>query len=76
MNSVGLIRPIRLRFTANNDIVRVFRHALALDEHRVRFKPNLWGKPKPKGALGTTPRVVTDVKEVCASFVERVDIGF
>ncbi|KXN92070.1 hypothetical protein AN958_10122 [Leucoagaricus sp. SymC.cos] len=42
VNSVGIIRPIKLKFTANNKIVRVFRHALALDEHRVRFKPNFW----------------------------------
>ncbi|KAF9444739.1 hypothetical protein P691DRAFT_736039 [Macrolepiota fuliginosa MF-IS2] len=62
VNSVGMIRPIKLKFTANNDIVRVFRHALALDEHRVRFKPNLWGKPKPQA--NSKPRVVTDVEEV------------
>ncbi|KAG8957907.1 hypothetical protein FRC00_003314 [Tulasnella sp. 408] len=31
-----------LPFTASNHIIRVFRHALALDERRSKFKPNLW----------------------------------
>ncbi|KAJ6548528.1 hypothetical protein B0H19DRAFT_1265350 [Mycena capillaripes] len=30
-------------FTANNSLVKTVRHAVALDEHRVKFKPNLWG---------------------------------
>ncbi|KAF5345958.1 hypothetical protein D9756_010910 [Leucocoprinus leucothites] len=60
VNSVGLIRPIKLRYTRNNDIVRVFRHALALDEHRVRFKPNFWGQPKEVKEGGLS----TDVEEV------------
>ncbi len=59
-------------------MVRVFRHALALDEHRVRFKPNLWGRPEPQGALGTTPQVVTDVKEVSMnhSFTFRTPLAY
>ncbi|KIO29804.1 hypothetical protein M407DRAFT_69939 [Tulasnella calospora MUT 4182] len=31
-----------LPFTASNHIIRVFRHALALDERRSKFKPNPW----------------------------------
>ncbi|KAG8940639.1 hypothetical protein FRC04_005169 [Tulasnella sp. 424] len=31
-----------LPFTASNHIIRVFRHALALDERRGKFKPNQW----------------------------------
>ncbi|KIO29802.1 hypothetical protein M407DRAFT_69958 [Tulasnella calospora MUT 4182] len=31
-----------LPFTASNEIIRVFRHALALDERRGKFKPNQW----------------------------------
>jgi len=41
VNSVGLI-PRRLPFTVSNTIVHTFRHALALDERRVRFQANLW----------------------------------
>ncbi|KAG9029486.1 hypothetical protein FS837_003540 [Tulasnella sp. UAMH 9824] len=31
-----------LPFTDSNTIIRCFRHALALDEHRVEFMPNPW----------------------------------
>ncbi|KAG6812472.1 hypothetical protein H0H87_009783, partial [Tephrocybe sp. NHM501043] len=44
VNSVGLI-PHRLPFTTSNTIVRTFRHAIALDERRVKFKANLWNQP-------------------------------
>ncbi|KAG8894665.1 hypothetical protein FRC01_012832, partial [Tulasnella sp. 417] len=36
-----------LPFTDSNTIIRRFRHALALDEHRVQFMPNPWHKPSP-----------------------------
>ncbi|KAG2353991.1 hypothetical protein BDR07DRAFT_1342129 [Suillus spraguei] len=39
VSSVGII-PKRLPFTASNNNIRYFRHALSLDEHRVRFKPS------------------------------------
>ncbi|KAG2116365.1 hypothetical protein BD769DRAFT_1486352 [Suillus cothurnatus] len=41
VSSVGII-PKRLPFTAANNSIRYFRHAISLDEHRVRFKPNPW----------------------------------
>lgn len=41
---MGLI-PRRLPFTTSNQIVRTFRHALALDERRAKFKANLWNRP-------------------------------
>ncbi|KIO16314.1 hypothetical protein M407DRAFT_86155 [Tulasnella calospora MUT 4182] len=34
-----------LPFTDSNTIIRRFRHALALDEHRVEFMPNPWHVP-------------------------------
>ncbi|KAF7326066.1 DUF2235 domain-containing protein [Mycena kentingensis (nom. inval.)] len=43
VDSVGLI-PRRLPFTTSNTIVRTFRHAIALDEHRAKFKVNLWNR--------------------------------
>ena len=46
MNSVGLI-PRRLPFTTSNKVVRTFRHAVALDERRAKFKANLWNRPHP-----------------------------
>lgn len=46
VGSVGVI-PKRLPFTTSNTHVKYFRHALALDEHRVRFKPNFWNRPTP-----------------------------
>ncbi|KAG9004940.1 hypothetical protein FRB94_001978 [Tulasnella sp. JGI-2019a] len=44
VSSVGVIVSRHLPFSTANTIIRTFRHALALDEHRVRFQPNLWHK--------------------------------
>ncbi|KAF4571712.1 hypothetical protein EYR36_009055 [Pleurotus pulmonarius] len=56
VNSVGLI-PRRLPFTTSNTIVRTFRHAVALDERRAKFKPNLWNRPSNKEqTLSTSDR--------------------
>ena len=41
VNSVGFI-PRSLPLTSSNTSVRIFRHALSLDERRARFKANLW----------------------------------
>jgi len=45
VSSVGLIVPRKLPFTSNNYVVKVFRHALSLDERRAKFKPNVWHWP-------------------------------
>ncbi|KAJ7094734.1 hypothetical protein B0H15DRAFT_938288 [Mycena belliarum] len=50
VNSVGLI-PRRLPFTTSNMIVRTFRHAVALDERRAKFKVNLWNRSNEKEKL-------------------------
>ncbi|KAG6814935.1 hypothetical protein H0H87_006527, partial [Tephrocybe sp. NHM501043] len=71
-NSVGYLNAIKLGFTRSNNIVKTFRHAIALDEHRVKFKQNDWkGLIKetevPKPAYRPhqkVPRVITDVEEV------------
>ncbi|EJF67348.1 hypothetical protein DICSQDRAFT_77001 [Dichomitus squalens LYAD-421 SS1] len=59
--SVGLI-PQRLPFTASNTAIRVFRHALSLDERRARFKANHYNRPseweKKQGTHGDMPRPV------------------
>ncbi|KAH6910195.1 hypothetical protein BKA70DRAFT_1100963 [Coprinopsis sp. MPI-PUGE-AT-0042] len=43
VDSVGII-PRRLPFSMSNTIVRTFRHAIALDERRAKFKPSFWAK--------------------------------
>lgn len=43
--------PRRLPFTTSNTVVRTFRHAIALDERRSKFKANLWNKPNPAEQL-------------------------
>jgi len=45
--SVGAIVSRELPFTSNNPGVKVFRHALALDEHRFRFQCSPWVGPEP-----------------------------
>lgn len=47
VDSVGII-PKRLPFTTSNTIIRTFRHAVSLDERRVKFKANLWNRPTDK----------------------------
>jgi len=54
-------------FTANNLLVKTVRHAIALDEHRAKFKPNWWGRDtwdarKPELESGHNPK--TDVQQV------------
>ncbi|SJK99185.1 uncharacterized protein ARMOST_02475 [Armillaria ostoyae] len=55
VDSVGLV-PKRLPFTASNTIIRTFRHALSLDEHRAKFKANLWNVPTTKDLKLSTPK--------------------
>ncbi|KAG8746596.1 hypothetical protein FRC10_004448 [Ceratobasidium sp. 414] len=42
VSSVGLLWPRHLPFTTSNAIVKRFRHAVSLDEHRAKFKQNVW----------------------------------
>ncbi|KAJ7584625.1 hypothetical protein C8J56DRAFT_951454 [Mycena floridula] len=54
VNSVGLI-PKTLPFSTSNTIVHTFRHAVSLDEHRAKFKANLWNRPtEQEQALSVT----------------------
>ncbi|KAH9854307.1 hypothetical protein C2E23DRAFT_883906 [Lenzites betulinus] len=55
VSSVGII-PHTLPFTSSNTAIRVFRHALSLDEHRSRFQANLYQHPtQNQAARGTKP---------------------
>lgn len=56
VSSVGWAwNPQYLQFTANNPIVEVVRHAVALDERRAYFPQNLWGND---------PKMPTDTLQV------------
>ena len=47
VSSVGALWPRHLPFTSSNHVVKTFRHALALDEHRSKFKANSWHHTAP-----------------------------
>jgi hypothetical protein len=60
--SVGLVIPRKLPFVSN-DIIKTFRHAVSLDEHRTRFGVTLW-KPdngKPSGSKVDTNSSVEEM---------------
>ncbi|KAF8962961.1 hypothetical protein BDZ97DRAFT_1920088 [Flammula alnicola] len=67
VNSVGLI-PRRLPFTTSNTAVKTFRHAIALDERRAKFKANHWNRPTAaEQSLSVTDREIkAKVKKVHA----------
>jgi len=48
--SVGVLMARNLPFTTANTTIKTFRHALSLDEHRVKFRPNLYHRPAPDTA--------------------------
>ncbi|KAH9854308.1 hypothetical protein C2E23DRAFT_68019 [Lenzites betulinus] len=55
VDSVGLF-PHTLPFTSSNRAIRVFRHAVSLDERRARFQANLYKHPTEKDLKrGTQP---------------------
>ncbi|KAF8066478.1 hypothetical protein FPV67DRAFT_1494951 [Lyophyllum atratum] len=67
VNSVGLVAGRRLPFTTSNTIIRKFRHAIALDERRIKFQTNVWNRPdekeKMKGVKGQKPDVARKKKK-------------
>ena len=83
VSSVGLIGRT-LPFASSNSIVRTFRHALALDEHRTKFKANQYRKSsKEEANRGITDKTLTaegvkinetDVKEVQVYFCYLLDL--
>ncbi len=42
VSSVGAVIPRVLPFSSDNHITKTFRHAVALDEHRAKFRSNTW----------------------------------
>ncbi|KAN0138084.1 Uncharacterized alpha/beta hydrolase domain (DUF2235) domain containing protein [Lactarius tabidus] len=47
--SVGVVMSKSLPFVTGNTAIRVFRHALSLDEHRANFRPNFFHRPVTTG---------------------------
>ncbi|KAI0248622.1 hypothetical protein BJV78DRAFT_1131065 [Lactifluus subvellereus] len=43
--SFGFLNAGTLPFVGTNDMIRVFRQALSLDERRAKFRPNLYHRP-------------------------------
>ncbi|KAL7285026.1 hypothetical protein ACG7TL_000116 [Trametes sanguinea] len=71
VSSVGII-PHTLPFTASNTAIRVFRHALSLDERRARFQANLYHHPSKEDAnRGTQPG---DMPKADTEYATRVGI--
>jgi len=60
---VGIIASRRLPFTTSNTVVRVFRHAISLDERRAKFQPKTWSKPtKEESTLSVTDQEIELMK--------------
>ncbi|KAH8987748.1 hypothetical protein EDB86DRAFT_2949147 [Lactarius hatsudake] len=64
--SVGFIMGKTLPFANVNTTIRVFRQALSLDEHRAKFRPNLYQHSVPKRPVTRDGDELydTDLKEV------------
>ena len=53
VSSVGWFgNPLHLPYTANNPAIRIGRHAVAIDERRAFFRPNLWRPDPPLAHTG------------------------
>ena len=63
-----------LPFTAYNPMVRIFRHAVALDERRAKFRTNLWSSTD-KTLPGRDDSGLSDYQKVVKSFVEEKSNG-
>ncbi|KAF7791081.1 hypothetical protein EIP86_002042 [Pleurotus ostreatoroseus] len=72
VSSVGLI-PRTLPFTASNTSIKTFRHAVSLDEHRAKFKANLFNRPQQfEERLGTQPGDMPNPEDSVKSRLEDV----
>ena len=70
MHSVGLIEK-HMPFSGTNNAILYFRHALALDEHRVKFRPFFRpGKPKHERAHSEVSEHSEDGSEDSLDMIE------
>ncbi|KAI0041755.1 hypothetical protein FA95DRAFT_653024 [Auriscalpium vulgare] len=77
--SVGLIMSRTLPFVSTNTTIRTFRQALALDEHRALFRPNLYHRPSPDGGppsiLSHVKNLPFDIKHAAQEIGEALEDG-
>ena len=73
MNSVGYWTTKTLPFTAYNPMIRTFRHAVALDERRAKFRTNLWNPSKKTLTPGDSG--LSDVDKTIKSFIDEKSKG-
>ncbi|KAJ7601159.1 hypothetical protein C8J56DRAFT_1038764 [Mycena floridula] len=66
--SVGVVGKC-LPFTSSNNAIKTFRHALALDERRTRFRPNLYHRPS-----SPSPRKRSSLSEKSRQVFRRLSI--
>ncbi|TDL22155.1 hypothetical protein BD410DRAFT_770672 [Rickenella mellea] len=60
--SVGMVIGRTLPFTVSNTMIKTFRHALSLDEHRAKFRPTLYHRAAPtRAAAALDPEHSTPV---------------
>ncbi|KAG1742345.1 uncharacterized protein EDB91DRAFT_308015 [Suillus paluster] len=70
VQSNGVLLSRNLPFTNSNTLIKTFRHALALDEHRVIFQPNLYHRPQSDTADPEFAEV-SKLSEVVAELEDR-----
>ena len=85
VSSVGII-PRQLPCSSSNYAVKTFRHALALDERRARFRPSIWNEPIARGVeleddpiatpRGDTPRDDWVYEPPARSFTDVKEVWF
>ena len=71
--SIGLLLSPALPFSSNNTI-RVFRHAISLDEHRSKYNVVLW-EPNDKPLRKDSTRTESDVEGVIEMWFAGVHSG-
>ncbi|EPQ51108.1 hypothetical protein GLOTRDRAFT_108364 [Gloeophyllum trabeum ATCC 11539] len=73
--SVGVIMGKTLPFTTSNTTIKTFRHALSLDEHRAKFRPNLYHRPAPDDkAASKDPEHASPPMSTAATFASAASL--
>ena len=73
VNSVGTWTTKSLPFTAYNPMVRTFRHAVALDERRAKFRTNLWSPSAKTLTLGESG--LSDIDKTIKNLIDEKSKG-
>ena len=73
VNSVGYWTTKMLSFTAYNPMVWTFRHAVALDERRAKFRTNLWSPSNKTLTPGDSD--LSDIDKTIKSLIDEKSKG-